>query len=398
MTTRQIPQTCQGPPWMGPLMPRSQYDRHWLLAYVLLLATGTVYFGWRGLLIVALTATMAIGVYALITLPTRIVRGRWPSAPLVYVLNMGLLMGLTLPVMADTSGVALAVRAGIAVGILSYIVGPRSFLRAHPVALAHLALILPLTVGEALPLGLEQVLTPSKVVVGDVWNADASSSGVTHWWQMSIQPADPDASVPTTPPADAVLRPNPDYLLLTEQKRMLANPLVIADLLRRGELARMTDVLIGARPGPIGLTSTIIVILLGLWLCYRRVGRWPMTLIALGAALAAIALMPSAGVGRAALSVQQFVDVGWQVSVAYIGYQLLATPLLPILLLMAPLTMPRSFAGRGLYAVIIGAGIVAARWFLPYEGIAYLPLVIAGLLSPLFDRLHRSPFVERTVR
>ena len=60
---------------------------------------------------------------------------------------------------------------------------------------------------------------------------------------------------------------------------------------------------------------------------------------------------------------------------------------------MAPLTMPRSHRGRLVYAAIIGCGFVLTRWYWPQDSACYLPLVIAGLLAPLLDRLRQSPFV-----
>jgi hypothetical protein len=33
------------------------------------------------------------------------------------------------------------------------------------------------------------------------------------------------------------------------------------------------------------------------------------------------------------------------------------------------------------------------RWFVPHEDIAYTALIVAGLLSPVLDRVGTSPFV-----
>jgi electron transport complex protein RnfD len=152
-------------------------------------------------------------------------------------------------------------------------------------------------------------------------------------------------------------------------------------------------VLLGATPGPVGATSAALLIVLGLYLFYRRLSSWRMAMAAMITVAALLPMMPVEHVDGLTVSSLSMVEMGWRVLVAYMSYQLLASPLLLIVLILAPATMPRSTAGRIIYGVILGLWFVTLRWFVPHENMAYGALVIAGLLAPLLDRMRASPFV-----
>ncbi|MBI1370399.1 MAG: hypothetical protein GC162_17320 [Planctomycetes bacterium] len=382
--------SLSGPPWVGPIVPLYRYERLWLGINFLLTVSATIFFGWRALFMICLTASVCLVAYSLIALAIHLIgSGRSSEGTLSAALNMGLLMGLTLPLMPYA---ALSVIAGMLVGGLVHVMGQTHRLRAHPVAVAHVVLMMTIPL-----IGTQQVgavLTPSRIVVGDVWRFTSPAGGPT--WIHMTAPNKLDAIDMAGPSDfDAVRRADPQRVMHAEQKNILRHGSRMVTLLRSGELPRLLDVLIGAAPGPVGGTSAVLLILSGLWLIYRRVGRWAPALTALAAAMICLLILPVVSEGQVVMSWQCFSQVGWKVTVAYFAYQLLATPLLLIVLLLAPLTMPRTSRGRIWYAVIIGAGAVSARWVVPIEWVSYLPLIVAGLMCPILDRMRESVFVRR---
>ncbi|QNN20934.1 RnfABCDGE type electron transport complex subunit D [Planctomycetales bacterium ZRK34] len=372
-----------GPPWIGPVVPLYRYDRLWLGIYVSMGLVATIFFGWRAAFMICLTAAMSLLVFMLTALAIHVVRGRAWQGSLSQALNMGLLMGLVMPLMQQLS---LAVIAGALIGVLVHVTGPTHRVRVHPVAAAYLVLMMSLPLVGQQQVGA--VLAPSRVVVGDVWRF--SKAVGPNWMSMTV----PEQY-------DAIRLQDPQRQMRQQQHDILRLRSRLIELLRRGELQRIEDVMIGATPGPVGATSQVLLIALGLWLMYRRVGRWVSALAAIGAAMVTLMMLPVAQdghmtMGHIIMSWQGMIDVGWMVSIAYLGYQLLASPLLLVVLIMMPLTAPRTSRGRFWYAVLIGAGVVTVRWFIPLEGVAFVPLVLGGLLCPLLDRLQQSPFVAQT--
>lgn len=371
-----------GPPWLGPVVSHRTYERQWLVVSGAMLASAGIFFGWRALFMVAMTAVLAVASFALGYVVMRLVRrdngaNENPEATLTYAVHLGLMMGLTLPLMPQMWH---SVFAGILVGVLAHVMGPDRQLRIHPVAVVHVVLLV------AIPLtglrGNDAVLAPSHIVLGDVTRAGEPVGGPT-WLQT--RPA---------PDAHALRREPPGRLMLEEQDKVLEHGSRIIMLLKDGDLPRLLDVIIGAVPGPVGGTSAGLIILLGMYLIYRRLGRWPMALWAIAAAIVTLCLLPIHRPHGWTLSLVAFSDVGWRVAVAYLSYQLLATPLLLIVLVLAPLAMPRTIQGRMLFGLLVGSMVIAFRWIAPYESIAYLALVAAGVLCPVLDRLHTSPFAN----
>jgi Na+-translocating ferredoxin:NAD+ oxidoreductase RnfD subunit len=365
-----------GPPWIGPLVNRRGYERWWLAVSAIMLVAATIFFGFRGLFLVCLTASVAMASFGLSRLVLRMVRGAWPPASMTSALHMGLMTGLTMPVMSQPW---LSVAAGILVGVAVHVVGPIHRIRVHPVALVQLVLLLvvPLT-GR---LGVDAVLAPSRVVVGDVVN-NVRTAGATVWINTAIPPG-----------IDAIRRPAPDQILLEEQQRVLHHATRLLMLIKGGDLPRLADVLLGAAPGPVGATSAGLLIVLGLGLMHLRLGSWRMSAAAI---MTVVLLMPLLPVDRPeglTIGSLALAEMGWRLMVTYLSYQVLATPLLLFALILAPATMPRSKSGRVIYGVILGLWFATMRWFVPHEDIAYTALIVAGLLSPVLDRVGTSPFV-----
>jgi Na+-translocating ferredoxin:NAD+ oxidoreductase RnfD subunit len=377
MSTLPATSPSSGPPWIGPVTPRTQYEHHWLWVHGAGCVAALVFFGWRALLVVVTTALLSLLTFIAVLVIVRMVRRQWGSESLMHVLNMGLLTGLSTPLMSHFDA---ALVAAIFTGIACHFLGPTRRVRIHPVALVQvmLTLLIPLTTDQA----VQAVLAPNHVVVGNVQMMGTPIGG-SKWIDMRV-----------ARPFEAIARPEPQRVMLTEQRELVRQSGRMVKLMKEGELPRMIDLLIGATPGPVGATSAAGLIIAGLLLIYRRVGRWPVALVAVLAAVAALALIPINDGNHTELCALVLSRAGWRVCVTYLAYQLLASPLLLIVLIFAPLTMPRTSAGRLLYAAALGSGVVLIRWFIPQEGMAYIPLITLGLLCPLLDRLRSSRFVS----
>ncbi|HUR01795.1 MAG TPA: RnfABCDGE type electron transport complex subunit D [Nonomuraea sp.] len=380
------PFTMDGPPWIGPVASRSEIERQYLWVNLALSLSAATFFGWRAVWMVAAVTVAGLCVWALIALPVRAVTGRWPvAAGPFHALNVSMLLALTLP-MSRGAGTALAISAA-AVGLLVYAIGPAHRVRVHPVALAHLLLLLTSPTWD--DHRVHAVLPPDRILRGDVMDEGPPAGGPT--W-LATHP---------TPPHPSIQRHDPGAVMLARQRVMLLDGSSLARILRpaAGEgdqlrLPRLVDVLIGGVPGPVGATSRLLLLTAGLYLMQRRLGRSQVALAALCGALAALLLVPVQDAGSREAAFLRFPDIGWRAAVTYLSFQILATPLPLIVLVLAPLTPPRSARGRMVYGAIIGAGVVLVRWYVPREEASYLPLVVAGLLNPALDRMRGSRFVR----
>ena len=385
-----------GPPWLWPVTHRTQVDMQWLVVAAAMTASAVVFFGWRALLGVIIVVLAALTSFVAVRGGLRLVGSRRVQDSSLHVLVLAMLLALVQPVTAD---VFTPMVSGLLLGLFAHIVGRSHRVRVHPVALVMLMVC---TVPEApggwalsrgRPLDespTQAVLRPDSLLFGDVRYGDAAVSDES-WFATA------DAA------SDAVLRDDPYALLLRHQRRMvrsayldvLVMPQVAAQRARtvRGHLCSLREVLVGCVPGPAGATAKALLIVLGLYLIYRRLAWWPMIVVGFAAAVLAHLLAPMR------------IDQAWTIAgagllqqdqtylVAYFSYMLLASPLVLMLMILGPLSAPIGYQGKLVYGLLLGSGVVACQWILPTAHAAYIALVIVGLLSRPLDRLHRSPFV-----
>jgi len=83
--------------------------------------------------------------------------------------------------------------------------------------------------------------------------------------------------------------------------------------------------------------------------------------------------------------------VGWPVAITFISYELMAGPLVFVafFLASAPGVRPLTRRGRAAYAILVGAGAAALQLYLDVSYGAYLALLLAGLFTPLLDRMFK---------
>jgi len=171
-------------------------------------------------------------------------------------------------------------------------------------------------------------------------------------------------------------------------------PLRFTPLLR-DYLPPWGDTILGAVPGAIGETSSLALIVAGLYLIYRGHLRWqlPVAVIA-GAALAA-ALMPiSIGANGSYRWVPALVlEDGRAVGLAYVLFHLTAGQLLICSFLLGGemLLSPLRARGQFLFGAGIGALTIFLRLYGPLDGEGYWAVLAMNSLVPMMDHRLKRP-------
>ncbi len=376
-----------GPPWVRAPMTRAQLDGVWLTSALAMAACAALFFGWRGLLQVALSTAICIAVYLLLTLAIYLVRPSHRFDSPAHTFTLALLVGVLHPLTLNPWQPMLA---AVLLGVAMHLVGRIHACRAHPLALAiTLAWFIPfvssqLELHQMQALGQEPapaVLRINRLVLGDV--LDYADPGVYEpWWTRPAHPDEPDA----------LPRLEPGEVLVKDQQTMLLYPQMLVHMLTSGELPRLEELLIGCVPGPMGATSRLLLILLGLYLMTRRLSWWPQAAGIVLAALVTLLLMPVQGHDQVQLALWRLADFSPAVAGSYLSYFLLASPLLLTALVLAPMSDPMSGPGKLLYALLIGAFGVGLQWILQVPQAWMAALLIASLLSRPLDALRLGGF------
>lgn len=390
--TRDHEPPAPGPPWLGPILHRTQIDLNWLIVALVMAGAGMVFFGWRGMAGVCAVALVSLITYLLVTLVLDLLWPKHVSDSSLHALVLGLLLGVILPPSTDLT---VGVLSGLLLGAVIPVVGRARRLRLHPVALALVfAWLLPAFFAshdlhslEGAPRGsIEAVLRPDRVFLGDL-RKRTEMNMVEPWWSVAD---------PTLP--DAVHRFDPGVQMLKERKRMLQVDTLMVNMLQSGELCRLEEVILGSVPGSTGGSSRALIVLLGVYLMYRRMGTWQIPLIALLAAVAALLVMPLTAGGpggeRLTIVAERLFSLPPRVAITYVSYFILASPLPLIMFILAPMAAPMSGTGRALYGLMIGSLTIAVLWAFASPQAAYISLVAASLLSRPLDVMKHSPFTR----
>ncbi len=373
-----------GPPWLGSVHHRAQIDLHWLTVALIMAAAGWLFFGWRGPVMVGITGAAAVAAHLVIVGLVRLIARRPSRVPHLHPLNLGLLLGASLPLMQQPW---LPIAAGAMVGLLSHVIGRAHRLRLHPVALVLVTVwLLPVVLPGAMRVigePVDAVLRPQRLLIGNVGDATAEAS-IAPWWS----PAEYTAP-------DAIRRIEAGNLFLDHRIDMLGNRESLVQAISSGELVRLEELFIGAHPDAIGAGSRALLIVLGFYLMYRRLAFWQVGATALLTAVAVILVLPWWDSDQQAYTsvLSKMVDLGPAASVTYVSYFLFATPMTLMVLILAPGTAPMSRAGRLIYGALLGGGGIAAMWWIGAPQAALLALLLASLISRPLDALQRSAFV-----
>ncbi len=160
------------------------------------------------------------------------------------------------------------------------------------------------------------------------------------------------------------------------------------------KMPRINELLYGARPGAIGETCTIVLIVMGLYLVYRHYVKWqlPMAFILSAAVMLAIAPVQLAGPDGLAREVWvPLLAEGFDVGFVYVSYQLLTGELMLATFFLATEMTCRPTTTGGQIIFGIGCGVIAVclRMFLKVPFSYFMAILAMNTFTPTIDALWR---------
>ena len=349
---------------------------------------GACFFGWRALVTsgttVGATLTMYLAIEGALRVTRRKVRGPRAEHDLAWrrPLWLGLLAGACLPALVAWP---LALAAGAVTGATAHAVGRGRRVRAHPVAVALvLVWLVPVALEGPEPAAYRRavaaagaVLLPEHVFLGDLTQADEMLDRDPWLWTLGTRPA--------------ARRIDPTMLVLGEQRAWLREASLLPRLLRSGDVPPLSDLLLGAVPGPLGASSPLLMVVLLWWLMARGAASWRAPLAAGAAAVATYLLLPLEHGEGWTLAGARLGAMAPATAAVLLAYALLASPLPLLACVLAPATQPLSAGGRWVYGGLLGGGVMAAWWWAATPEAAFAVLLVVSLLSRPLDALHRGP-------
>jgi len=343
------------------------------------LLAGVVLFGWRAIVVAALSVAgcaVTEWLYYRVT-HTPALLGR------SHAYLTGVLLALTLPAFVPwyvpLVGSAFAIIIGKAVfGGVGHFLWQPALVGRLAVAVMFSQTMNP----QAWP-----VLAPTKLIVGDL-NA---ARHVEHYvqWRGTEAPPGSDAILldrPTNILAGLTGEPEPPFSALVRVPQGLPGARPAA--LKR--LPPMGDMLYGARGGGIGETCAVVIIVAGLYLVYRNYVKWELPTAMLAAAACTVAIAPVKLLGP-----NNIVEVVWlpllseglDVGYTYVNYQLLSCELLLAAMFLATEMTSRPVTTGGQVVFGIGCGVLAMLlklyWGIPIP--CYSAVLVMNTLTPAIE-------------
>ncbi len=346
------------------------------------LIAGLALFGWRALWVATLSILTCATVEKLYFRITRVpaLTGR------SHAFLTGLLLALTLP--ADAPWYVPVVGGAFAVLVGKAIFGGVGHFLWQPALVGRLAVTV-LLVGSFNPME-GPVLAREKIVVGDVRNVKRTKP--YHGWKVT--PAPPGADGFMVPKARTVLRgltlDAPEYTGLVTPRTDIPRwaPSALS------KLPPLNDYLYGARPGGIGETCVVVIVVAGLYLMYRNYVKWQLPVSMLAAAWLVVAAAPVQLVGPNGTT-----DVVWwpltheglDIGFTYVNYQLFSGGLVLAAFLLAPemTSRPVTTGGQVVFGLSAGALAMILQMYSPYPIPAYMAVLVMNTFTPLIDALWR---------
>ncbi len=389
MTTTALPRPAEltSLPHSG-LSVRQFYSMHFMAALIPATA-GLLFYGWRALAALLMVgAGTAIGVAVWRRIGPR---GEQLSYP--HSLWLALLLAMMLPAHLATGGHfgnsgppwCVLPAAGLVLAIFLWVLGGLGAGRVHPVLVTYLV-IATLFFDLLTP---HWVLQRGHLLVGDVLHGQANDSrylGNDPWYH---RPAIPLRDSEYADPAAESLT---HY---TSGREVPPRGWLPIQSLLHDNLPPMEDLVVGSHPSPIGTGSAAAVIVGGLFLLYRGLIDFRIPLLIVLTNFAALLILPTPTVLTEHTQWHWFVsrqpEVGWGTGITFANYELLASPVLFMAFFLAtsPSIRPMSRRARVMYSMVAGAGSAALQLYLSTSIGPYVALLIASLLTPVFDMWFR---------
>jgi len=379
------------------------------------LLAGVVLFGWRALVVAAISivscALIERGYYIVTRTPALLGRS--------HAYLTGLLLALTLPAFVPWYVPLIAAAFAIIVG--KVIFGGVGHFLWQPALVGWLA------VAVVFPSVTNprnwSLLAREQLVTGDV-TITGPPRELRKWAQT---PAPANAHAFSTRPPGAVL------LGLSDGEQPAFSALALRDIPGLDDLGkdtetppnppdmkrikpsvimvmpRINELLYGARAGAIGETCIIVIIVAGLYLVYRHYVKWqlPVAFILSAAVVLAIAPVYLARTdGQTHKVWLPIVSEGFDVGFVYVCYQLLSGELmLAAFFLATEMTCrPTTTGGQIIFGVACGTLAMCLRMFLMVQFSCFMAILAMNTFTPTIDALWRprvlgrKPFLLRLLR
>ena len=370
------------------------------------LLAGVVLFGWRALVVAAISilscALIERGYYAVTRTPALLGRS--------HAYLTGLLLALTLPAFVPWHIPLIAAAFAIIVG--KVIFGGVGHFLWQPALVGWLA------VAVVFPSVTNprhwSLLAREQLVTGDI-TITGPPRELRKWAET---PAPANAHAFSARPPGAVL------MDLSDSERPAFSALALRDIpglddLGKGtetppnppdmkqikpsvimQMPRINELLYGARAGAIGETCIIVIIVAGLYLVYRHYVKWqlPVAFILSAAVVVAIAPVYLAGPDGQARGVWlPIVSEGFDVGFVYVCYQLLSGELmLAAFFLATEMTCrPTTTGGQVLFGICCGVLAMCLRMFLMVQFSCFMAILAMNTFTPTIDALWRPRVLGR---
>jgi len=351
---------------------------------------GIVLFGWRALITAALAVASCVITERLYYRVTRIpaLLGRSHSV------LTGVLLALTLPAFVPwfvpvVAG-AFAIIVGKAVfGGVGHFVWQPAIVGRLAVAVLFPAM---LTVSDARFHNRLPVLAQNRLLVSDI--RDAAFGNDTAGWRGRAAPNGKDA-VLLTPPTEILRgltdRNAPAYSALVRRPadQPDAKP---AGLL---QMPTMENLFYGARPGGLGETSILLLIVACLYLVYRNYLKWELPFSMLLAAWVTVAVAPIYLAGPNDTVQAHWLPLlsseGFGAAVTYVNYQIVSGSLALAITLVSVEMTSRPVTTGGQVLLGLGCGVLAMLMQL-YTTVpipCLMAVLVMNTLTPTIDRFWR---------
>ncbi len=357
----------------------SESERAWTAATLLMMVPGVAWFGLRAVIAVGVTVVTA-GI--VVRVFHRISGGQernwwWLSGSIIVGLSLpaqaGLLPGEQVIGMSRDLW-AIAPAAGLLMGLLVAFANRVGRYRFEPALVA--IVMLQLMLGSNLI--ADRLLGRTGLFHADVMDAGLARRAITPGSEADERRVDvASPGVAWMDQRGAVI----ERRSMTESLDVFSAALRSRDRVgadeveewRRMHAPRMGDVVIGAHPGAIGMTSAAAAMVALLLLAWRGVDDARTVAGAIGGAVVVLA----AGVAMLGAA-----DWSMSMSMVVLGYLLLGTPIVPAMVLIAtrPAVRPVSPRWRAWFGVLAGAMMAGGVLVAPMSG-AWVGLLIVHTLS-----------------
>jgi len=365
--------------------------RSWLYAAALPAMAGVVLFGRTALIVIG----ASIGA-ALITdfLMDRLTRRRQRSDTL-HVALLALLLALTFPAQAPWYIPAFA--AFIMVTVKAAF-GGISHCLWHPALIGRVVVQFLFTQQLALTFAgapvSGPVLAPQHLVSGQLELARRfAATEYLGWREAGLEEQQAHAFETVRP--QQVLRLFADGHISKDTSLWKNDPPLRITPLLRDYLPPWGDTILGAVPGAIGETTSLALVVAGLYLIYRGHLRWQLPVaVILGAAVAAAIMPISIGANGSYRWVPALVfEEGRAVGLAYVLFHLTAGQLLICAFLLGGemLLSPLRARGQFLFGAGIGVLTIFLRLYGPLDGEGYWAVLAMNSIVPMIDQRLKRP-------